>query len=127
VIAVDTSAIMAVLLAESKAAACTYALEAESDLLMSAGTMTEIYVVAARRTIMAEAAELIRRMEIEVVPVTEATARQVGDVYTRWGKGMHPAGLNFGDCFAYVLAKDRGCPLLYIGEDFAKTDIESAL
>jgi ribonuclease VapC len=127
VIAIDTSAIMAVLLAEPRATACIRALEAEPELLMSAGTMTEIYVVAAGRKITGEAAELIRRMEIEVVPVTEATARQVGEAYARWGKGIHRASLNFGDCFAYVLAKERGCPLLYIGEDFSKTDVASAL
>lgn len=126
-IAVDTSAIMTVLLAEPHAPACMRALEAEPELLMSAGTMAEIYVVASGRKIMAEAAEIIRRMEIEVVPVTAAAARQVGEAYTLWGKGMHPAGLNFGDCFAYVLAKERNCPLLYVGNDFARTDVRSAL
>lgn len=125
-IAVDTSAIIAVLLAEPMAGACMLALETEPELLMSAGTLTEVYIVAAGRGIASEASELIRRMDIEVAPVTEATARQVGEAHTRWGKGFHPANLNFGDCFAYVLAKERGCPLLYVGDDFAKTDVKSA-
>jgi ribonuclease VapC len=49
------------------------------------------------------------------------------DAYARWGKGVHPAALNLGDCFAYALATELRCPLLYLGEDFARTDIRSAL
>ena len=45
----------------------------------------------------------------------------------KWGKGVNPAGLNFGDCFAYQVAKANGCPLLYVGEDFARTDVRSAI
>jgi ribonuclease VapC len=48
-------------------------------------------------------------------------------VYLQWGKGIHPAGLNFGDCFAYEVAKTHGCPLLYVGGDFAKTGIPGVL
>jgi ribonuclease VapC len=51
----------------------------------------------------------------------------VADAYARWGKGRHPAGLNFGDCFAYVLARETNSALLYVGEDFAKTDVSPAL
>ena len=49
------------------------------------------------------------------------------DIYSVWGKGVHPAGLNFGDCFAYATAKEFGCPLLYIGNDFPRTDVVSAI
>jgi ribonuclease VapC len=59
-----------------------------------------------------------------VVSVTPAAARRVAAAYERWGKGMHPAGLNFGDCFAYEVAKEHGCRLLYVGEDFGCTDVE---
>lgn len=45
----------------------------------------------------------------------------------QWGKGIHPAALNFGDCFSYEVAKEHGCPLLYVGSDFSETDIEGAL
>jgi ribonuclease VapC len=51
----------------------------------------------------------------------------VAEAYGRWGKGLDPAGLNFGDCFAYELAQERRCPLLYVGDDFAKTDVEGSL
>jgi ribonuclease VapC len=124
---VDTSAIMAVLLREQDADACSKALDADIELLISAGTLTEVLIVAGGRRIAHRATDLIDKLRIDVVAVTDATARQIGEAHTRWGKGMHPAGLNFGDCFAYALAKDRGCALLYVGEDFAKTDIKSAL
>jgi ribonuclease VapC len=126
-IIVDTSAIIAVLLREAKAAACIKILETEEDVLVSAGTLSELFIIAAGRNIGSHAAELIARLEMTVASVTEATARQVGEAYARWGKGIHPAGLNFGDCFAYALAKEHDCPLLYIGSDFAKTDVKSAL
>jgi ribonuclease VapC len=57
----------------------------------------------------------------------EESARRVGDAYQRWGRGLNPAQLNFGDCFAYELAQYFGCPLLYVGNDFARTDIQSAI
>ncbi len=56
--------------------------------------------------------------------MTPAAAQRIAHAYAKWGKGVHPAALNFGDCFAYEVAKDRGCPLLYVGDDFAKTDIK---
>ena len=52
-----------------------------------------------------------------------ATARRIADAHARWGKGARAAGLNFGDCFAYALAAAEGCPLLHVGEDFARTDL----
>jgi len=127
VIAIDTSAMMAIAREEPEAEACVGVLEAEPDVLISAGTLSEAFIVATGQNRVREIANLIVRLKMTVVPVTESTARQVGEVYARWGKGIHPAGLNFGDCFAYALAKERGCRLLYIGDDFAKTDIASAL
>ncbi|MPZ59075.1 MAG: PIN domain-containing protein [Rhizobiales bacterium] len=64
---------------------------------------------------------------VEVVPVDLAQARIAADAFTRYGRGQHPARLNYGDCFAYALAASRGVPLLYKGTDFGKTDIASAL
>jgi ribonuclease VapC len=127
VIAIDTSAIMAIAREEPEAYACVGALEADADVLISAGTLSEAFIVATGQNRVSEISNLIARLKMTVVPVTEATARQVGAAYARWGKGMNPAGLNFGDCFAYALAKERGCPLLYVGADFTKTDIKSAL
>jgi len=70
---------------------------------------------------------LITGVGIQVIPLIEADAVRVADAYNRWGKGVHPAGLDYGDCFAYVLAQARKCPLLYVGNDFSKTDVQSAL
>lgn len=126
-IAVDTSALMAIALGEKAADACMAALEQEEEILISAGTVAEALIVSARRNVLSEVKALVEGLGFEVVNVTSATALRIGMAYTQWGKGLSPAGLNFGDCFAYDLAKDRGCRLLYVGDDFAKTDIESAL
>jgi ribonuclease VapC len=127
VIVVDTSALMAIVLQERLADGCKAALEADSELLISAGTFAEALIVAARRNVRDEVARLIDELGFEVVPVTAASARRAADAYERWGRGVNAAALNFGDCFAYELAKQRACPLLYVGEDFPKTDVESAL
>ena len=89
--------------------------------------MAEALIVAGRRNVGEEAARLIDGLGFEIVSVTAASARRIGAAYARWGKGLHPAGLNFGDCFAYEIAKEHSCPLLYVGDDFSKTDLESAL
>jgi ribonuclease VapC len=126
-IVVDTSALMAIVLNEPDADDCAEALEREAEILISGGTIAEALIVSARRNVGAEMAGLIDGLGFEIGPVTRTSARNVADAYEKWGKGLHPAGLNFGDCFAYALAKERNCPLLYIGNDFSKTDIASAL
>jgi ribonuclease VapC len=126
-IAVDTSALLSIALSQPEADACIGALEVEEDVLISAGTLAEMLVVAGRRGLGEAAARLVGRFGMTVVPVTEDSARRVGDAYSRWGRGVHPAGLNFGDCFAYAVAMEHGCPLLYVGRDFAQTDIEGVL
>jgi ribonuclease VapC len=70
---------------------------------------------------------LLEGLGLEIVSVTPASARRIAQAYENWGKGVHPAALNFGDCFAYEVAKEHECPLLYVGGDFARTDIEGAL
>jgi ribonuclease VapC len=127
VIAVDTSALVAIVLKEPGAAACAAVLRDEEEILISAGTIAEALIVSAGRNVVADMVELIDELDCEIVPVTAASARRVGQAYERWGRGFHAAGLNFGDCFAYALAKERACPLLYVGGDFAKTDIAGAL
>lgn len=126
-IAVDTSALMAILLDEPQAEACINALAKADQLLISAGTVAEALIVAARRNRGAAMVRMLDGLGFEIVPVTPAAARRIAASYERWGKGVHPAGLNFGDCFAYEAAQEHGCGLLYIGEDFAKTDIQSVL
>jgi ribonuclease VapC len=123
-IAVDTSALMAIALNEAEAGACMAALEAEDDVLISAGTLAEALIVSARRNIGEELSSLIDGLCFQIVPVTQASARRVAQAYKKWGKGVHPAALNFGDCFAYEVAKTHRCRLLYVGGDFSKTDVD---
>lgn len=125
-IAVDTSALMTVLLGEAEAESCIQVLTSADDLVISAGTLAEARIVADRRGLGAEMAELVSGLGMEVASVTGPGAERVAGAYATWGKGVHPAGLNFGDCFAYALAKERDCPLLFIGDDFSKTDVEIA-
>jgi len=127
VIAVDTSALMAILLSEPKAMACVSVLEAEDELVISAGTVAEAMIVSRVRHVADEMNALISGLGFEVVPVTGERAERIARAYASWGRGAHPAGLNFGDCFAYELAKERNCPLLFVGADFSKTDLGSAL
>lgn len=125
-IVVDTSALMAILLGEAEADRCADVLEAEDKILISASTMAEALIVASRRNCKDEMEKLIAGLGFEIIGVTAATVQNVVQAYETWGKGVHPASLNFGDCFAYALAKERGCRLLYVGEDFARTDLERA-
>jgi len=126
-IAVDTSALMAIVLNEAEADACAAALEAEDDLLISAGTVAEVLIVAARRNVGEEMERLIDGLGFEIVSLTSASARRIAQAYAKWGKGVHPAALNFADCFAYEVAKEHACRLLYVGDDFAQTDIKGVL
>lgn len=126
-IIVDTSALMAVLLDEPEGPNCGEVLTQSDELAISAGTLAEARIVAERRGIGEEMAELIAGLGIEVASVTGQVAKQVAQAYADWGKGIHPAALNFGDCFSYALAKERDCPLLFVGDDFSKTDLVSAL
>jgi len=126
-IAVDTSALMAVILGEEGAEACAAALVKEQRLLISAGTVAEALIVAGRRNVGPEMEQLLVGLGFEIVPLTEASATRIASIYAQWGKGIHPASLNFGDCFAYEVAKEHGCRLLYVGADFARTDIQAAV
>lgn len=122
-VVLDTSALMAVLLEEPAGVACAAVLGSEARLLISAGTLAEALIVAGNRGIGTEMATLVAEGGVEVVPVTAATAARVAEAYAAWSRGHHPAGLNFGDCFAYALARETGCPVLYVGQDFARTDV----
>ena len=126
-IAAATSALMAIVLDEPQADACIAALAAEDELIVSAGTVAEALIVSSRRNVGEEIARLIDELGFEVVSVTAASARRIAEAHARWGKGAHPAALNFGDCFAYETAKEHGCRLLFVGDDFSRTDIEGVL
>lgn len=118
---------MAIILNEPEADACIAVLEAEDPLLISAGTVAEALMVAGRRQVREEMERLIAGLGFEVVSLTSASARRVAQAYGQWGKGALEAGLNFGDCFAYEVARANQCRLLYVGADFQKTDIGRAL
>jgi ribonuclease VapC len=122
VIVIDTSAIIAVLLDEAENARFIETMAAQTQLAVSAGTPAEAMIVAGRHGARTALDRLITRLKPEIVPLSAPDARLVGDAYDRWGNGVNPAGLNFGDCFAYVLAADRRCKLLFVGNDFVKTD-----
>jgi ribonuclease VapC len=126
-IAVDTSALMAILLGEPEADVCIAALATGGELVISAGTVAEALIVANQRNVGDEMNRLLDELGFEIANVTPASARRVAEAYQAWGKGVHPASLNFGDCLAYEVAKERAAPLLYVGDDFSRTDLKSAL
>lgn len=128
---VDSSALLAILFAEPDAAAFAEALEgAESRKISAANWLETAIRIDAGGNPLASAAfdDLVREARLVVEPVDEHQARIARTAYRSFGKGTgHPAGLNFGDCFAYALSKLTGEPLLFKGEDFAHTDLRSAL
>jgi ribonuclease VapC len=127
VIVVDTSALMAIVMKEPMADACSDCLAIADEVLISAATLTETLIVSARGNRHPEMMELIEELGLTVVDLSEALATDAAEAYRTWGKSFHRAGLNFGDCFAYALANQQECPLLFIGDDFSQTDIVCAL
>ena len=127
---VDTSALLAVLLLEEDAARHAEAIGNATALRMSAATWLEVAMVVTVRNGEAgyrEASALIDEIGIEVVPVDRILSEAAFAGWQRYGKGRHPAGLNYGDCFSYALAKQRNEPLLFKGGDFSLTDVVSAI
>jgi ribonuclease VapC len=131
VIVVDTSALMAVVLRESDRNVFLDFMIAEPRKLMSAATVVEaaqVYATAFGPEVAAEKLyEDLDMLRIEIINLTDQHARIAVEAAMRFGKGRHHAKLNFGDCFSYALAKVSGLPLLFKGNDFTQTDIESAL
>ena len=125
-IVVDTSALMAILLDESGSDALRAVLEAEA-VVISAGTLAEALIVAQGRNLGPEMSELVEALGLEVAPLTAGAARKMAQACARWGKGVDWAGLNLGDCFAYVTAQEHGCPLLFVGGHLKKTDMVAAI
>jgi ribonuclease VapC len=127
---VDTSALVAILLREPDSEQFDRALAQASVRLISAVTRVEISMVMEGRKREAGRADLdalLRESPIETTAVTPQQAEIAIDAFRRYGKGRHPARLNIGDCFAYALAKAIDLPLLFKGDDFARTDIRPAL
>ena len=127
-IAADTSALVAVVLGEPDAERFLAALRSDA-VSISAVSLTEASIVAEAR----QGADAARDLELlaaavvdRVVAVDEAHARAAAGAWRRFGKGRHPANLNFGDCFAYATASLANLPLLFKGNDFAQTDLRAA-
>ncbi len=127
---IDTSAILAILLGEADANLYEDAIATAWPRRMSVVALLEAAMVIESRggvTAGHELDVLVDKASIELVPVTPEQTAAARLAWRRFGKGNHPAGLNFGDCFAYALASTIGEPLLFKGDDFARTDIEAAL
>jgi ribonuclease VapC len=124
---IDSSAIVAVLLNEKNAAEIAQAIEAASQRLLSAGNLLEASIVIESQGEAGgrELDLLLYRAAIEIVAVDQDQVETARIAWRRFGKGRHAAGLNYGDCFAYALAKSRGLPLLFHGDDFSQTDIDA--
>ena len=126
---VDTSALIAVLLGEPEAEEVAALLE-RSIVVVPAPTLVETGIVAESRLGpdgVLDLQALLEEAEVAVEPFTEGDARAALDAWRRFGKGRHPAGLNLGDCYAYAVAVRRGDSLLFVGDDFARTDACPAL
>ncbi len=127
---VDTSALIAILLLEPEAERFTRAIADARPRLISAANLLEAAIVIEGRLGPKAGGDLddfVADVGREVEPVTSDEVRVARQAYRTYGRGNHPAGLNFGDCFAYALAKTAGLPLLFKGNDFTRTDITPRL
>jgi ribonuclease VapC len=128
---VDTSALVAILREEADAAVYVASIYAAERARISAGTLIETAIVIdgnRNARLSSRLDDLIQRMGIATEPVTEEQAHIARMGYRDYGRGSdHPARLNFGDCFAYALARVTGEPLLFKGDDFIHTDVTPAL
>jgi ribonuclease VapC len=127
-IVLDSSAIVAILTGEVDAPEILGRIAAAPERCLSATNLWETRVVLelGRGVPAAHLEELIARWQVDIAPFDQALSGLAFAAYSRFGKGRHPARLNTGDCAAYALAKARGWPLLYKGDDFSQTDIERA-
>ena len=125
---VDTSAVLAVLFREPDAERYARAILTASPCRMSVASLLEASIVIGGRgrATDVELDSFVEEAEIELAPVTREQVDAARHAWRRFGKGNHEAALNFGDCFAYALARTSGEPLLFKGDDFTRTDIETA-
>ena len=123
---IDTSALIAILDQEPQAERISRTLVSTPDRMISAANLVEVgIVVQARRGNDGERDLdlLLGKLKIEIIPFTARQAEIARKAFRRYGRGRHDAKLNFGDCFAYALAKDASAPLLFKGDDFGRTDV----
>ncbi len=125
---IDTSVLMSILLEEPGCDALAASIFDARTKRMSVANYLELSIVASNRLGVSGSVasdDLLRALNITLEPVTVQQTILARQAFYDFGKGRHPAALNFGDCFAYALAKSSGEPLLYVGFDFARTDITS--
>ncbi|HEY3639111.1 MAG TPA: type II toxin-antitoxin system VapC family toxin [Rhizomicrobium sp.] len=126
-IVIDSSVVIAMLSGEPETVQFAEALAASEHRAISAANFVECaFVLSSRPEIRTNFEPWLRTTRIGIVAVDESLARGAIVAFERFGKGRHAAGLNFGDCFAYALAKSLDAPLLFKGRDFAKTDVKVA-
>ena len=126
---IDTSAVLAILQDEPERRAFNTLVAGAETRLLSAASLVELFIVVEARFGFDGQGDLdlfLSTAEIEIVAVDRAQAELARRAFSRYGKGRHRAGLNFGDCFSYALAKGAGVPLLFKGNDFSYTDLEAA-
>lgn len=128
-IAVDSSALAAIVLGEPELERFSAIIAREPVVMSAANLMETTMVLESRRgpDVIQELHLTLQRAAIEVVAVDAETAWSAHAAWRHFGKGRHPAGLNFGDCFSYALAKTLAIPLLFKGDDFTQTDITPAI
>jgi ribonuclease VapC len=127
---VDASAVLAIVLREADRERYVDAIIAAAPARMSVANWLEATMVVDRKgtpVAISRFEDFIRDAKIELVPVSVSQAGTARSAWRTFGRGVHPAKLNFGDCFAYALAKETREPLLFKGDDFAQTDVEPAL
>jgi ribonuclease VapC len=123
---VDTSALIVLLRNEPEAEVFTDLLLGADETRISSGTLLETHIVASAHGSGDDLAEILELVNAEVVPFDARQAELAVQAFMKFGKGRHAAGLNFGDCFAYALARAFDEPLLFKGNDFSKTDVRVA-
>ena len=126
---IDTTVLAAIAFNEPEAAACRERIADDPVRLISAATVLEAAMVIETRLGEAAGADLdlwLYKADVEIVPVTAEHADRARRAWRRYGKGRHPASLNYGDCFSYALAALTGEPLLYKGTDFLQADLGAA-
>jgi ribonuclease VapC len=125
----DSSALVAVVLGEPDSSRLLARMRAAAQLALGAPALAEALLVLSRRVggdPRPFLAGILVELDVEVIPFTDEHARVAVDACIRFGEGRHPAGLNFGDCLTYAAAAVAGEPLLYKGDDFARTDLAGA-
>ncbi len=125
----DTSALIAILTGESDTHTFANELQCNSPVLVTTATAVELLIVALGKgeAVYRDAITMLNGRDIEIVQLDRTFIFAAGEAHRRYGRGRHPAALNFGDTFAYALASVRNLPLLFKGNDFARTDITPAV